>query len=376
MQQYKSLREKYNLKEEAPLSSYKCNKIKDMFAIDDERSTRSTSGHAFYFQFWAHQWTDSVFKSNEKIPFNRYDFDDNGQGVYPIRDLDSSLIDRKTGKFVLHNGGLPTLVSDNRETETAPDNHRVNENKILSAMHLIAIKLHNKLIDDYEIDYYTAKQRVIAELNRATLHESLHLTGYDEDEFFNDIRIPDMHKTMEFNFALARWAHVQMPDTVNGKHVFDRMERSDSVDIERLFDGAEMARVLNLGVSKAMTEMMHVPSPTNILDRTFKRNNDLGLINAEQMAKISGFDSANDLVENMPDFKNAPLWPFILMEAGFTEPEGQLGPMGARWIADGIAGTLLWGLHGEGVWLDWALPNPHDLNPFLNIIRYVNYNND
>lgn len=373
MEQYKSLRKEYNLEKEVPLSSLECEKIKNAFAVDDERSERSTSGHAFYFQFWAHQWTDSVFKPNETLPFNRYDFNDNGQGVYPLRGLNSSLIDHKTGKFLLKDGGLPILVSDSKESETAPDNHRVNENKILSAFHLMAIKLHNRIIDDYRTSYEETKKRVIACTNRMTLEQSLHLCGMDEDEFFNDIRIKDMHKMAEFNFALARWAHAQMPSTINGKGVFDRTQRSSDVDILKLFDGSEMARVLNLGVSKEMTDMSHIPNPDSILNMTFGRNNDLGLINAHQMAKISGFDvDANESFESLPQFKNCPLWPFILLEAGLTEPEGQLGPMGARWVADGIASTMLWGLHGEGVWLDWHLPQSDTADSVTtNIIKYA-----
>jgi hypothetical protein len=371
MEQYISLREEYNLEREAPLSSARCQEIKDMYAIDDIRSENSTAGHAFYFQFWAHQWTDSVFIPGHTLPFNRYNFDDDGQGVYPLRGLDSILIDRKTGKFKLLGGGLPDVKWDNGAAELAPDNHRANENKILTAFHLMAVKMHNRFIEDYDVDYYTARGMVIAELNRITLNESLYLCDMDEDEFFNDIRIPNMHKTLEFNFALARWAHAQMPDTVNGKHVFDRVERSSSVDLVKLFDGSEMARILNLGVSTAMTEMMHVPAPHNILDRTFKRNNELGIISFEQLAQIIGVEFNRDITDTLPQLKDTPIWAGTLIEASTSGREGQLGPVGRRAIADGIAATLTHGLHGKGVWHDFVLPNPNKIDPTLNTVKYA-----
>jgi hypothetical protein len=370
MEQYISLRKKHNLGDAIPLSAMGCEEIKNAFAIDDIRSENATAGSAFFFQFWAHQWTDSVEQNG--LFFNRYDFKNNGQGIYPKRNWLSNLVDAKTGKFVMYKGGLPRLQHDGGAGETTPDDHRSNENKILSAFHLFAIKLHNKLIEDYDIDYQEAKRRTVALVSKMTLHEAMKLTGFDEYEFFNDIRTPDMHKAMEFNFALARWGHAQMPDTINGKPLFDRSMSSQDIDLERLFDGSEMARTLNLGVSTAMTEMFHTPDDPSILKLNFGKNNRLGLLNADEMAKVTGFGEV-DLTDSFPQFKGIPLWAFVLLEAGFTAPEGQLGPLGARWIADGIAGAELWGFPGQGIWYDFELPkdNP-DMDYSLNVIKYAN----
>lgn len=340
-----------------------CEIIKRQFHVNDEKGTLSV-GHAFYWQFWAHNALDSVKVDGEM--FNRYDFNDNGEGIYPVR-TGVPLLDGDK-KFRMGPYGLPAIAADGLDTkyaEIAVDQHRANENPILKAHILMFEKIHNKRIDQHR-DYDLAKAETIALMNQMTMNEMTAVTGLDTEEALRDIRIPSFHKMLEFNFAVARWAHAQMPSTVQGRGVFEPAP-SISVDMVRLYDGSEKARKLDRGVSPAMTQMAHLPhTPTSdIRDMTFGRHTDLGLAGWGDLVKALKMSKENTL--DIPD--KTLIWAAMLYEAEHNpKVAGGLGPIGARAVADGLAGTLLWGEPGQGLWhKQW----PNAPMTTLDIVQYA-----
>ena len=325
------------------LTDQQCDELDSKFVVDDIRSPVITLGNAMWWQFWAHQCLDSVEIDGEM--HNRYDGSDNGQGVYPARGRDHPILDKKTGLFRFSDQGLPRLdFADAPDVlpEMTADVHRANENPVLTAFHLMAARIHNKRVYEHR-DYELARAETIATLNQITLNEALALLQMDEDEFF-DIRVKDFHRSLEWNFAAARWAHPQMPSEVLGRPIFERVP-SVNIPVRNLFTGSEMARGLNLGVSEAMTKMHHVGGEPSIIKRTIQRHNELELPDWDDLAtayRIEPFDIGG--------IKHCPIWPAILLEAQ-TYGTGYLGKLGRRVVADGLAGSLRWGSKiNQGLW--------------------------
>lgn len=325
-----------------------CSEIKKLFKVNDERSKQLSLSDALHFQFWAHMCLDSTEIDGEM--FNRYNGDDDGEGLYPER-MDSPLL-TKDNRFKLSEFGLPVLspIDEKAPLEMTVDAHRGNENRVLKAGHLLGAVIHNKRMDEHG-DYKLAKAETISTMCQRTLNAALALCQMDEKEFF-DIQVPGVNYSLEWNFAISRWAHAQMPDTVNGRPVFEKGP-SKTVDMISLH-AVEFARDLNLGVSRSMTEMDHLKSkPFSILERTFSRHNELKLPSWHDLAELYGMEVHDSINEG------TPIWPGILMEA--EQNNGMLGCLGRRVVADGLAGSLLWGRDiGQGLWFPrgktWSNP--------------------
>lgn len=366
MHQFKSAINKQNGQ---GLSYSACEAIKQRAKEDDKRSEHFTIGNAYWFQFWAHQGLDSSGDGNFRV--NRYNGLQDGEGIYPTRRDD--IILNRDGTFRLSvEGGLPLLTFEGNDgtdektaVEVAPDNHRVNENPVLSAFHLLAIKCHNKRMQEHG-DFELAQSETIALMNIVSLNESLILCGMDEKEFFDHIVVKDFHLATEFNFAVARWAHPMMAETVNGRPLFEPM-RSQDVNLIAMFDGSEMARDLNFGTSTAMQNMHHLPGDNpSILDRTFARHHELDLPCWQDLCFVYEAE-----LENTPSAKccelGAPIFAGMLFEA--EKFDGRPGPVLSRALADGLAGSLMWGKSfAQGLWLPLWRGAPRST---INIIDYA-----
>jgi len=230
--------------------------------------------------------------------------------------------------------------------ELAADQSRANENPILTALHRMACLLHNKRCKAYglgEAAYFKAKADTIALLNWISINECSILTGLSTDDILNNVSIRNFHRSIEFNFQLARIPHAMMPDTVQGHSIF-RKGGSISIDVMALFDGSENARMLNWGVSPAMENMINVRGEKNIINRTVARHNEFKLANWDDAARAS-----KTRHEDIP-LKNVVMWPGALMAAE-KHGTGLLDPAAARLYADGVAGTLLAGREtNAGLW--------------------------
>lgn len=330
-----------------PIIDEQCEQIKADYRVDDVRSSVIPAGDVFVFQqATAHNALDSVITHDENgvaTASNRYDYDDNDQGVHPER-IDSPLYDPASKKLRMSDAGLPKLVfgDASKIIEMGADAHRVNENANLKAIHLMVARIYNRRIDEHG-DPELAKQEATSLNNYAVLDATKRVTGFETEQILNVPRkLKNLFRSLEWNFQLARGAHSQVPENVSDIHVFEK-RASASVDIMAMFDGSSMARDLNLGVSEAMTKMTHVQGEHNIIERTIGRHNEFRLAPWGELARLLGMDTPSEL-------ENKPLWYGLLKEAELAGT-GRLGPIGAIAVAAGIGGSLMWGRErAQGLW--------------------------
>lgn len=312
-----------------------CEELKQLFAINDDRGDLFV-GNALWFQFSAHSAWDSI--EIDGVFHNRYDSLDNGQGIYP-QQRDSPLLTRD-GYFELSEKGLPLLKTATVTKEIAVDTHRANENRFLKAFHLMACKMHNKRMKSHN-NYELAKSEVVALLNQITLNELLVLTGMGTADIFVNRPVKLLNESLEWNFAINRWAHAMMPNQIFGEDLFLQGNSID-VDLLALFT-KEKGRVLNLGISPAMNGMTHIRGEHSIIERTIDRHIELNLPSFQDLAQAF----------NLPckiKINDCPIWPGILKEAE-EFGNGKLGPVGAVAVSTGIVQSLMWGkAKNEGLW--------------------------
>lgn len=318
------------------ITDVECDEIKAAFAVNDERG-RMSSMSWLLWQFHAHWVVDSAVADGKA--FNRYDFNANGlNGVYPRRGKSAMVI--ADGKFRLYEGGLPLMLDDSLKLiEITPDFHRGNENRALGAMHLLAAKLHNKFVDD-GFTFNEAQDRVVYAFNNAFLEDALELLDMGRNEFWQ-IKKRDMHREVGFFFQVGRFAHPMVPDTINGKGIFEKSESSKSVDLKAI--AAEKSGKIGLRVGNAMNDGAVGGMGGSILDLTLSdRHSGVMCPTWGDMAKSVRARASRD-TENWPAFAG------LMHEA----KEDHFGQIGRRIIADGIAGTLEWGRpERKGLWLN------------------------
>ena len=313
-----------------------CDRIKAMFRVDDERSGRVSVVEAFVFQFWAH-WTFNSKRIGGQM-VNAYGFDANGLfGVYPFAGASSIIM--ADGRFKLEDGHLPTITESN--LELTPDQHRGNENRVLTAFHLLLAKLHNSRMDIHG-DYDLARTEVVAAFNKAFQYAAMTILNMDEGEFY-DIKVDDFHRSLECVFAVARFGHVQMPETFGGKGLFDKAQWSSDVDMRAMLD--EKAGAIGMRVAPAMVSGSEGGKGRSILDHTVTVRHGEERIGTYQDA-ARRFGIRSDI-----DIDCCPLWAGMMREADMHGGGDQFGPLGRRMIADAVAGTLMWGEPvQQGVW--------------------------
>lgn len=305
------------------------------FEVNDERSERISLLEAFLFQLHAHEYVAS--REVRGKPVNDYNFFADGTtGIYPKAGKNSMLID-PDGRFRLVDGRLPKMEATN--LEITPDEHRGNENRLLSAWHLTVARLHNFCMDQHG-EYEKAVDEVTCALNNCYLNAAKDETGIEDTSEFFDVFSSDMHLSLEFAFSIGRWGHVRMPETFGGKKLFDKRNSSDEVPMLAMAD--EKAGKLGLRVAPSMVAGSEGGKGRSILDHTVKqRHLKHFLVNFNELDR-----RYRPLSRNQP---RVPIWVGMMMEA----ENDRLGPLGARLVADGIAGTLSWGRDiQKGLWYD------------------------
>lgn len=329
------------------LTDDECDEIRAAFAINDARSERVSAADALSFQFHAHWFVNSGINAQGET-VNHYGFDADGAfGVYPQAGAKSILMEE--GRFLLEDGHLPTLA--HVAVEITPDLERANENRPLTAFHRLFALTHNARMDVHD-DFARARDETVAAFNKAFLHSALHILEMDAREFF-EVEIKDFHRSIEFAMAVDRFGHCQMPETLNGKHLFDKIGWSSDVDMPALL--TERAGMIGLRVSPPMNENSEGGKGRPILFHTITKRHAMHTIPTFQ-------DAAKQLrIRSQVPFECCPLWAGILAEAR----EDRFGPVGRRLIADGIAGTLQWGRdQRKGCWY----PEPDDVPTTLSDI--------
>ena len=334
------------------LTSEHMEQVRDQFKVSDDRGDTITLGSAFWPQFdFAHQAYSSkiVDVDGKAEAFNEYDFNANGSGVYGNLGAEHVLI-RADGKFKTYEGSqLPKMVwtddtGAEKVSELAADAHRVNENPVLRGMHRLAVLFHNKLIDR-GMSFEETKANVIATLSVVSVNESTNITRKSFNDTINQVKYDDMFKDVAFNFGIARVPHPMMPHTVQGHPLQSEYEPN----MAKLFDGSEMARVVDFGTAGSMRDMKIPRPPFDIVERTTSRHNELRLPCFSDLCRVYG---AKDKV--VSDIPECTIWVGALLACeNFSDDPHQLHPVVARAYADGVAGTQMWGKStGEGLWFD------------------------
>ena len=339
------------------LTSLDIKALREQFKTDDQRGERITVGAALWPQMaFAHQAFDSkIVEFDDAGPeaVNRYDFRDNGTGVYGDGDPSAILFD-KSGRFKMGPGGdrLPVISWQNADGsigsgELAADRDRVNENSVLRLLHLYPAKMHNKRIDE-GATFEEARADVTATLCLNGLEMAEQFTGKPSSEIINAPKFTDMHRDYAFNFGIARLPHSAMPDTVQG----EQLQADFRPDPHKLFDGSEFARVVNLGTSSAMRAMKVPGGSPDIVERTSSRHNELRLPCFADLCRA--YRVTDKVATDMP---NCTIWFGALLACErYGDDPHELHPAIAQMYADGVAGTLMWGKPlGLGLWRKrWA----------------------
>lgn len=324
------------------LSDREVNEVKGNFSINDDRSTRISIADAFAFQFHAHWYVNSRMENGQMV--NLYNFNADGLfGAYPTSGKNSVLID-PDGLFRLQDGHLPLLA--NTILEMTPDAHRGNENRVLTAFHLLLAKLHNKRMAIHG-DFNKARDEVVCAFNNAFERAAMNIVQMDDEGEFRSVAIKDFHKSFEWTFAVGRFGHVQMPETFGGKGLFDKTEFSSDVDMVGMT--TEMAGKIGMRISPAMHGGSEGGQGKSILDHT--------VVARHNIQNVCTFDDAalalRRVVKSEIDVPACPLWAGMMREADMQDTQDTFGPVGRRLIADGISGTLAWGQDiQKGLWYD------------------------
>lgn len=338
------------------LTSLDIQRLRDEFRTSDDRGDRITIGTALYpqFSFSHHAFDSKVVKhvggeytEDRTEAENRYDFKENGTGVYGKGDGAGSILHHSDGTFKFDGDKLPQIkwTGKDGEEETgelAADMDRANENPNLRLWHRIWSRYHNRRQRDGS-NFELAKAETVSAMCLASLEQGAELVGCEPSEVINGVLFDKMHLDVCFNFGIARIPHALITDTVQG---FDLQADYEPVP-SQLFDGSEYARVLDLGVSNAMRDMTVPAGSPDIVERTTGRHNELNLPVWSDLWEHYNGDS--DL---SAEIGRCPVWFGALKQCElFSDDPHEFDPLVARMYLDGLAGTLEWGKsHSEGIY--------------------------
>lgn len=335
------------LKNLIPTSRYRssdaeCEKFVELFEVNDERGGISLID-AMLGQFHAHWYVAS--KQVRGKTFNAYwGKADGTHGAFPMFDGDPVFYDAD-GRFKLTQEGNFYVYGG--KISLAPDQHRSNENIVLTAFHLLLAKFYNKRLDEHGIRAL-AKAEAVACFQHAFMDMTKNVTGLTEVEIMNEVKVKNFADGFEFAMAVGRWGHPCMPETIGGKPLFDKSRKPGDIDFQKLSD--EKAGKLGMRIAPIMSSSSEGGKGKGILEHTIgNRHNKHNLCTFEELARAMGFNG-RDAQSLGSEFKYCPMFVGILKEAE-VKGDGILGPVGARAVADGMASTLNWAEGSqEGLW--------------------------
>ena len=268
-----------------------------------------------------------------------------GLGLYPIR-RDHPMM-HSDGRFRMYpDHGLMHSAyihadGGQRIAFISGDIFRSTENRFLASQHLMWHVIHNKRMDVHDGDYQLAREDTLALLCKYFLDIFLDDLQMEEGELFRDVAIQGATNTIEAHFAIARWAHAQVPSHIAGTHIFDKAPPKD-INLDELLIAP--ARELNYGVSTAMSQMTHLQKPHHIAHRTGDRHVEHEMCDWGDITHALRHH-AKSTADIPPE---TPIWHAMLMEAEQVG-DGRLGSVGRRLVAD-IAAFSLSARRGQGLW--------------------------
>jgi hypothetical protein len=336
----------------------------------------------------------------------------------PLIDLDSVYGPRKflsspstdiynsDGTFKLKPmGGYFDLLRDTQNSAFISDK-RNDENQLILQVHILVMRVHNKLIKDEGLSLKAAYEETVFNWQSVLLHDYLtrildsdvydFLRGEIEKKDFGDFKYkPLLNLTngkfvasMPHEFAIGfRFGHSQLRSRyvlkaggtpirlfdntlTSANDQFEDLRGSQVLAAGHVVDWDHFAGTLksNRIDSKLTPVVADLPESTipddikyigNLAHRNLIRSRQVGLCSGEDLAEFYGFPRHHvpkDFVEPDPGKRHlyeqtgqflTPLWYYLLKEAeqAGTAQNSRLGKVGSRLVGEVILGAIKWGDH-------------------------------
>ncbi len=282
--------------------------------------------------------------------------------LYDMNDRDKLLL----GKRYEEKGRCWYDLQRNSQDKALIPDARNDENFIVSQLHLMFMRFHNKMVD--RVQKYCAYNDVFQEARKLTvwhfqwliLHEYLYkITDWT---VFEDIlengpgyyHCPD-YLPLEFTGAVFRTGHTQVREDyrINDEEEMDlfgmgSFRRVDKyVDWHYFFDFGDdcvqYARRIDTRIGRLFHDIPFLKSEDkyqrSLPYRNMKRGVAYGLASGEDIARRMCIDPIE--VEETRHMGGTPLWYYILREAEVCGHDGEhLGPVGSRLMLECFLGML------------------------------------
>lgn len=302
---------------------------------------------------------------------------------------------------VLHVSGLPDGVIDEFQDLPRPDNKialigdsRDDENLIIAQLHVAFLRAHNRIVDNWQVDFEEAKKRLIQHYQWIVLDDFLEQTcdpeivkkiRYGKPNFFPPASGP-LYMPMEFSLAAYRFGHSKVRasyEKFNSKQPgggfgflfgFTKQQLPDNWVISwpsfldeqnedrhpRRIDTTLSGPLLSIPAHQLEGQD---PAVGNLAVRNLLRGYMLKLPTGQAVAKLMASEgilpltpeqitsvaaeipisdglTQADFLKNTDFANNTPLWFYILAEAALLGHGYHLGPVGSTIVAEVLIGIL------------------------------------
>ena len=335
------------------------------------------AGYTYLGQFLAHELVPrpKLVTRSRKLDL------DSLYGTNPVEDGSSDrYIDWSTGRLRarLVSGYEVDLPRDEQGKVTIPE-IRNDDQVILSQLHLLLIRFHNRLVDELESElsplekFELAKRGVWATLCRIVFED--YLPRICQPNVFNAvfaegrqfIAMPesDTLLPLELTHAALRFGHSQVRRSykLNSAHAVvsldsifcqDQPIKEELVidDWQRFFaDGSQTAAIIDLRIADGVAG-----SGPNIVDLNLQAGFRVGLCSAVELVHAFHAEDIGvvpeihfsvervkekSIFERHARIEELPIWPFVLLEASECESLGdRLGPLGSLLLCETLRNAV------------------------------------
>lgn len=334
----------------------------------EHHNEKIPAGYTFLGQFLAH---DITFNVNGSLV--EFDGTENTNFRSPQLDLDSVYSGGKHGNTYIYDNDM---IVYNHEEEDLPRNHksvaiigdpRNDENLLISQLHLLFIKFHNKVMASSE-NFDSTKNSVVWTYQYIIVHDFLKrfcgnsIVNYvlrKGGKFYNP-RYPDQpFMPHEFAIAALRFGHgtilnsykINDSSTYTLQEIFER--RDQVVNWKHFFgEHAQHSKKLHPHLAETLGDMP-IDTPEGVTQnslplRNLKRGKQFKLTCGQRLARKMKVKklSSTVLAEHYPELKNGdmheqtPMWYYMMAESEIQHDGHQLGSTGAILLAEVIIGIL------------------------------------
>jgi hypothetical protein len=282
------------------------------------------------------------------------------------------LYEKLTPRRLLLAQGPPLDLPRNHENVALIGDRRNDENAIISQLHLLFARFHNRIADDLG-SFERARRRVLRHYHWIVLHEYLPKVLGDSwkgpRKHFRPKGEPFI--PVEFSGAAFRFGHSMVRPSYGIRALpldesqpgpgavplfpnlqgFQKLEEIRRIDWERFFKladrGPQPASKIDTRLGGPLFELSFDDEPA-LARRTLLRGIKLGLPSGQTLAKALGkpaLDKKDLLLDDVPEparktlTRSTPLWYWILCEAHKGGGE-HLGPLGALIVGEVLTGLI------------------------------------